>query len=117
MQVVGVFRDVEQGRAAVERLRARRFDAQHLDLIGGGEEPGAVAEAAGVGASALAGPEDSVAPAIFEGHLPPEELDALQRRLHEGGVALLVTTSDEHTEDQAMDGLRDAGAEHVSRLG
>ena len=116
MQVVGVFRGVEQGRAAVEQLRARRIDAQHLDLIGGGAAPGQVAEAAGVGASTQAGPEESVTPAIFDGHLPPEEVDALQGRFREGGVALRVTTSDEHTEDEAMDGLRDAGAEHINRL-
>ncbi len=116
MQVVGVFRDVEQGRAAVDRLRARRFDAQHLDLVGGGESPAEVADAAGVAAGAQAGPEQSVAGAIFDGHLPPQQVDALKQTLHDGGVVLVVTTSEEHDEQQATDSLREAGAENVSKL-
>jgi hypothetical protein len=111
-----VFRDVEQGRAAVDRLRARRFDAQHLDLVGGGVSPAEVADAAGVAAGTQAGPEQSVADAIFDRHLPPEQVDVLKQTLHDGGVALVVTTSAEHDEQQAMDGLREAGAENVSAL-
>jgi hypothetical protein len=116
MQVMGVFGDLERGQAAVERLRTRQFDAQHLDLIGGGEAPAAVANAAGSAAAAQSGPEQSVAAAIFEGRLPPDQFEELKRRLRERAVALLVTTSDAHPEEQAIDALREAGGETITRL-
>ncbi len=116
MQVMGVFGDIERGQAAVERLRMRQFDAQHLDLIGGGDAPAAVSDAAGGAASTQAGPEQSVAAAIFEGRLPHAEYEELKRRLHDRAVALLVTTSDEHPEEQAIEALREAGGEGITRL-
>jgi hypothetical protein len=51
MQVMGAFGDLDRGQAAVERLRTKQFDAQHLDLVGGGEAPAAVADAAGAAAA------------------------------------------------------------------
>jgi len=116
MQVMGVFGDLERGQAAIERLRARQFDAQHLDLIGGGEAPAAVADAAGGAARVQAGPKQSVAGAIFDGRLPPDQVEDLKHRLHDGAIVLLVTTSDEHPEQQATDALREAGGETITRL-
>jgi hypothetical protein len=116
MQVMAVFGDIERGQAAVERLRTRQFDAQHLDLIGGSEAPAAVADAAGSAAGAQSGPEGSVAAALFEGRMPPDQFAELKRRLHERAVAVLVTTSDEHPEEQAIDALREAGGESITRL-
>ncbi|MDQ6675569.1 MAG: hypothetical protein M3069_33375 [Chloroflexota bacterium] len=116
MQVMGVFGDLERGQAAVERLRLRQFDAQHLDLVAGGEAPADVSDAAAGAAATQAGPEESVAAAIFEGRLPAEQLEELMRRLRDRAVALLVTTSDEHPEDQAIAALREAGGESITRL-
>ena len=112
--VHGLFAQREQALAALEALRAARFDVDRVRLVGGPSDPGALASEAGAGTSVAAGPADAVAGALLQGHVPEEAARSVETKLSEGAVLLMSEDLDEAATQQLMQILREHNAEDLA---
>jgi hypothetical protein len=112
--VHGLFAHREQAVAALEALRAARFDIDHVRLVGGPSEPGELAREAGAGTNVAAGPVSPVLGGLLQGRVPEDQLQAAEQRLSEGAVLLLSDELDEAAGQQLAAVLREHGAEDVT---
>ena len=111
--VYGLFGDRQRAVAALEALRAARFDVERLRLVGGPNEPGALASDAGPGTAVAAGPASAVAGGILQGDVSEGDLHAIERRLSEGAVLLISDDLDEAAGNHLVNVFREGGAEQV----
>ena len=114
--VYGLFANREQAVAALEGLRAARFDTARVRLVGGPDDPGELATEAGGGATVAAGPSGAVLGGLLEGHVARDDLHELEERLAGGAVLLLSEDLDEQTGRQLADLMRERAAEHVTSI-
>jgi hypothetical protein len=112
-RVLGLFADRGQAVAALEGLRAARFDTDGVRLVGGPSKAGELAADAGPGASVAAGPTPAVVGSLLEGDLAEEQLRSFERRVAEGAVLLVAEDVDEAGARQLTTLLRERGAEQV----
>jgi hypothetical protein len=112
-RVLGLFADNGRAVAALEGLRAARFDTDRVRLVGGSTQPGELAAEAGPGATVAAGPAGAVVRGVLEGELAEEQLRSLERRVAEGAVLLVTEDLDEAGARQLTTLLRERGAEQV----
>ena len=112
--VRGLFAHREQAVAALEALRAARFDVDRVRLVGGPNDPGGLASEAGAGTSVAAGPANAVVGGLLQGRVSEDEAHSVEARLSEGAVLLMSDDLDDAAGQQLAQVLREHGAEDVT---
>jgi hypothetical protein len=112
--VHGLFAHRDQALAALEALRAARFDVDRVRLVGGPSDPGELASEAGAGTSVAAGPANAVVGGLLQGRVPEDQAQAVETKLSEGAVLLLSDDLDDAAAQQLTQILREHNAEDVT---
>ena len=112
--VHGLFAQRDQALAALEALRAARFDVDRVRLVGGPNDPGGLASEAGAGTSVAAGPAEAVVGGLLRGRVPEDEARTVETRLSEGAVLLMSDDLDDAAAQQLMQILREHNAEDLA---
>ena len=115
--VVGVFADRERALAAIEALRAARFDTDRVRVVGGPGDAGELGGEAGPGASVAAGPTEPVVGGLLEGSVPRDQLRSIEDRVGEGAVLLVADDLEESAAQELVGLLRAQGAQDVAAPG